>query len=885
MEELLFGLLAFGMFLGTIFGWVSLFKVRALKQQVQRLEERVNLHSQARASESNVAREAVVDELRPKPAAQTQIEDPVAEAVEPETAREVTPPVVKEPKVESVWSKPAEPDRLAVFTQQLQQHWMVWLGGLSVALAGLFLVKYGMEQGMLGPKARITLALTTGVALHCAAEWFRRKGQFASNALAALAGAGSITLYGAIVAGVHLYDFFSPLWAFGLLAIVSFFTISLAMLQGPMLAIMGILGAFAVPLLVGGSRPSLSEVLIYCLVISAASFTLQRWVARVWLWWGTVAGAAFWFLMSLANDAPEYTWHGLYLTAFAYLALALPTTNYLLRQNSVPAGKMTALGFPMPTQWTLLITMALLILAQGLSFAVDARWSAAFLFWLPLNVLVFWTARHNPSLKLLPWFMFLVQGLALLLSLAPFDEWAVGRFELNSELVWPVASWMIVVAILYNALAFWNSMNETHRGLNSALAWLAPVLQMALAYLIFESLSGQWQWSLGILLVGFAYMGLAGRWLVLEKMPISSVWLVVAGHFAYSLAAVIFLEQATLTLALALQVPSLVWLNQKFQLARMDLLIKAVLAIVITRLTLNPWLATYPVGIHWSLWTFGGSFAVVAAASLLCVRDRKLKTWLEGAALHLLVLFVATELRYWLYDGDVFRRSYSFLEGAINTNIWVALAMVYHLRAAHSDWRRPLYRVASYVLWALALGNYAWLVVIENPLWNWMPLTDRPLWNVLLLAYGLPVLMWYTGYRYFQDELPWFNKSMAWLCAVSGWLFVSLEIRHIWQGDLNWNDLMSNGELYTYSIVWLLMALSGLIWGVVRDSQTIYRGGVALILLVIAKIFLIDLEGLEGLLRVLSFMGLGLSLLGVAYLHQWLERTRKPKEQSVGAIE
>ncbi|MEO0974407.1 MAG: DUF2339 domain-containing protein [Pseudomonadota bacterium] len=36
------------------------------------------------------------------------------------------------------------------------------------------------------------------------------------------------------------------------------------------------------------------------------------------------------------------------------------------------------------------------------------------------------------------------------------------------------------------------------------------------------------------------------------------------------------------------------------------------------------------------------------------------------------------------------------------------------------------------------------------------------------------------------------------------------------------------------------------------------------------KLFLIDMAGLEGLYRVASFLGLGLSLLGVSYLHQRL---------------
>ena len=38
--------------------------------------------------------------------------------------------------------------------------------------------------------------------------------------------------------------------------------------------------------------------------------------------------------------------------------------------------------------------------------------------------------------------------------------------------------------------------------------------------------------------------------------------------------------------------------------------------------------------------------------------------------------------------------------------------------------------------------------------------------------------------------------------------------------------------------------------------------------LVIAKIFIVDMADLVGLMRVASFLGLGLSLLGLAFLHQ-----------------
>lgn len=52
--------------------------------------------------------------------------------------------------------------------------------------------------------------------------------------------------------------------------------------------------------------------------------------------------------------------------------------------------------------------------------------------------------------------------------------------------------------------------------------------------------------------------------------------------------------------------------------------------------------------------------------------------------------------------------------------------------------------------------------------------------------------------------------------------------------------------------------------------QNLYRAGMALLGVVIAKLFLVDMSGLEGLLRAASFMGLGLCLLALAWLHRRL---------------
>ena len=75
-------------------------------------------------------------------------------------------------------------------------------------------------------------------------------------------------------------------------------------------------------------------------------------------------------------------------------------------------------------------------------------------------------------------------------------------------------------------------------------------------------------------------------------------------------------------------------------------------------------------------------------------------------------------------------------------------------------------------------------------------------------------------------------------------------------------------ELYAYSIVWLLFGVALLAAGFWRGAPALRHAGMALVCIVVAKVFLIDMAGLEGLLRVLSFLGLGAALLGLGYAYR-----------------
>ena len=117
----------------------------------------------------------------------------------------------------------------------------------------------------------------------------------------------------------------------------------------------------------------------------------------------------------------------------------------------------------------------------------------------------------------------------------------------------------------------------------------------------------------------------------------------------------------------------------------------------------------------------------------------------------------------------------------------------------------------------------------------------------------------------------------ALLSAVAGSvLFINLQIRHFWTGSFDLYQQVSDGEMITYSGVWLVLAVGVLLYGGARLNTTVYRTGMLVLAGVIAKIFLLDMADLQGLLRVASFFGLGLALLGLSFMHQKL----KPAEQT-----
>jgi uncharacterized membrane protein len=70
------------------------------------------------------------------------------------------------------------------------------------------------------------------------------------------------------------------------------------------------------------------------------------------------------------------------------------------------------------------------------------------------------------------------------------------------------------------------------------------------------------------------------------------------------------------------------------------------------------------------------------------------------------------------------------------------------------------------------------------------------------------------------------------------------------------------------SALWAALGFASLVAGLARDERPLRLGGLALLGLAVAKVFVVDLAALESIWRVASFLGLGLLLLAGAFGYQ-----------------
>jgi uncharacterized membrane protein len=219
------------------------------------------------------------------PVAVAPVPPPQAVTPQPEPPSAVVPPSVPEVAAPA----PAPASAGTSLEERLGTRWAVWAGGLSLALGGLLLVRFSIEQGIFGPGVRVALGALFSLALIALGEWFRRTERGlpveaipAAHVPSVLTAAGTASAFGTAYAAHALYGFIGPAAAFVILGIIGVATMLAAALHGPALAGLGLAGSLVVPMLVSSQTPSPWPLVIYLGVVAAAAYALARF--RRWLW-------------------------------------------------------------------------------------------------------------------------------------------------------------------------------------------------------------------------------------------------------------------------------------------------------------------------------------------------------------------------------------------------------------------------------------------------------------------------------------------------------------------------------------------------------------------------------------------------------------------------
>jgi uncharacterized membrane protein len=155
----------------------------------------------------------------------------------------------------------------------------------------------------------------------------------------------------------------------------------------------------------------------------------------------------------------------------------------------------------------------------------------------------------------------------------------------------------------------------------------------------------------------------------------------------------------------------------------------------------------------------------------------------------------------------------------------------------------------------------------SNPIATGEPVGHYPLINLLALAYLVPALFAFR-FSMTAEEFPKQKLIAAITALVLMLAYVSFEVRRAYHGPLLAPGAPSDAELYTYSAAWLVYAGALLALGFIRRQALLRYAGLAMLLIVSLKVFLVDMGDLTGLYRVASFLGLGLVLIGIGYIYQ-----------------
>ncbi len=196
--------------------------------------------------------------------------------------------------------------RLAISVEDLfGRRLPIWAGGITLAVAGFFIVKLSIEAGILSPSVRVVGGVIFGGALIGGAELALRFHDRVRDPRVrqALSGAGLASLYASILVATNLYHLIHPAIAMVGLAAVTGAAVLLSIRFGAPSALLGLAGGLAAPALIGSANPNIPLLTLYLAAAVTALSVLSRGQRWAWLAISALTGGFIWGGVLLATGA------------------------------------------------------------------------------------------------------------------------------------------------------------------------------------------------------------------------------------------------------------------------------------------------------------------------------------------------------------------------------------------------------------------------------------------------------------------------------------------------------------------------------------------------------------------------------------------------------
>ena len=333
-------------------------------------------------------------------------------------------------------------------------------------------------------------------------------------------------------------------------------------------------------------------------------------------------------------------------------------------------------------------------------------------------------------------------------------------------------------------------------------------------------------------------------------------------------------QREWIAVAWAVGIPLLAWIAGRLRLPSLSRAAWALGTLVAVRLLLNPAVLDYPTGqgvlFNWLLYGYGVPILAFAVGVVAFRRlgEIRLADSLEAGSILLGLAYLTLSVRQVFHPGRLGAMSFELGEWGALTATWLVLSL--GLLELHRRTGRPvpLYAGAGIGLLALTQGLTA-QGLFDNPLLRPHEVGAIPVLNRLLPVYGLPALL--AGLL--ARSLGRLGSRLPARVAGGGalafaFLLVTLEVRQAFQGTVLHGGPAGDAETYAYSLAWILFAAGLLVAGIVRGGPVLRYASAGVMTLAVGKVFLVDTAHLPGLYRVLSFLGLGVSLMALAFVYQ-----------------